>query len=169
MARKSKRNINPNENTKSEPPVLAFNATMYLRISKEDKFNNSIMNQECIILSYIAQSSDIVPYETYIDNGFSSFGETRPAFHRMMNDIEKKEINCVIVKDVSRFGRDYIETGDYIEQIFPAMGVRFISILDNYDSLTGSVNDMGISWKNLVSYYYSITQLCILLYAVSSL
>ena len=93
MARKSKRNINPNENTKSEPPALAYNAAMYLRISKEDKFDNSIVNQEYMILSYIAQSSDIVLYETYVDNGLSSFGETRTAFQKMMKDIEKIKNN----------------------------------------------------------------------------
>jgi DNA invertase Pin-like site-specific DNA recombinase len=75
-------------------------------------------------------------FDFYVDDGWSGANFDRPSFKRMMEDIEAERIDCVIVKDLSRLGRDYIESGRLIQKTFPAYGVRFIAINDNYDSLT---------------------------------
>ena len=125
-----------------------FLAAMYLRLSREDRGDgyenkntdylsvqsNSIINQRELIKNYILEQDDIKLYDIYADDGFSGSNFDRPEFKRMMGDIEAGNVNCVIVKDLSRFGRDYIETGRYIQKVFPDLGVRFIAITDNYDS-----------------------------------
>lgn len=121
-----------------------FYAAMYLRLSRDNKekellkdgaVKGSIANQREIIKDYISKQPDIELYDVYTDNGFTGSNFNRPEFKRMIADIEAGRINCVIVKDLSRFGRDYIETGRYIQKIFPLLGVRFIALSDNYDSL----------------------------------
>jgi len=156
MARKSKRYIDSTEAENKSSKPRSFSAGVYLRLSLEDEKEESIWGQEYVCREYISQSTDIVLYEIYADNGFSSFSANRPAFQRMINDIDSKKIDCVIVRAVSRFGRDYLETCEYVEQIFPSKGVRFISILDQYDSISGDPADLGIILKSLMSYYYSI-------------
>ena len=106
-----------------------------------------------ILCSYVAFSS-IVLFDI---DGYSGTNFKRPSFERLLEKIKKGEINCVIVKDFSRFGRDYIELGDYLERIFPFMGVRFISINDHYDSLDykGTTGGLDVVMKNIVYDYYS--------------
>ena len=92
----------------------------------------------------------------YVDDGYSGTNFERPAFKRLMEDVKAGKVNCIIVKDLSRFGRNYIETGRYLEKVFPFMGVRFISIIDNYDS-AGEDNDADriiIPFKNLINDSY---------------
>ncbi len=133
-----------------------FLAAMYLRLSKDDSDvgnvkkgrlkseSNSIGNQRELIRAFIHKQQDMELYDSYVDNGFSGSNFDRPEFKRMINDIETGKVNCVIVKDLSRFGRDYIESGRYIQKIFPALSVRFIAIIDHYDSFQADGLESGI-------------------------
>lgn len=150
-----------------------FYAAMYLRLSRDDAASDgnakdsgvrasvkteseSIGNQRELIRAYIHEQQDIELYDIYVDDGFSGSNFDRPEFKRMMYDIEAGRVNCVIVKDLSRFGRDYIEAGRYIQKTFPALGVRFIALTDNYDSFSA---DMGtgsivLPMKNFINDSY---------------
>lgn len=141
-----------------------FHAAMYLRLSREDRDkdgrvkseSDSIGNQRELIKAFIDGQSDIEFYDIYVDDGFSGSNFDRPEFKRMEADIESGRVNCVIVKDLSRFGRDYIETGRYIQKIFPAMGVRFIALTDNYDSIMADTgeNCIVLPIKNFINDSY---------------
>lgn len=135
-----------------------FLAAMYLRLSRDDSDvgdmtdgkgnvkseSNSIGNQRELIRAYIHEQQDIELYDIYVDDGFSGSNFDRPEFKRMMSDIEAGRVNLVIVKDLSRFGRDYIESGRYIQKVFPALGVRFIALTDHYDSFHADAGESGI-------------------------
>lgn len=135
-----------------------FLAAMYLRLSRDDSDvgdatdgkgnvkaeSNSIGNQRELIRAYIYEQQDIELYDIYVDDGFSGSNFDRPEFKRMMSDVEAGRVNCVIVKDLSRFGRDYIESGRYIQKVFPALGVRFIALTDHYDSFHADAGESGI-------------------------
>lgn len=118
-------------------------ACMYLRLSREDgdsSESNSISNQRQIIKSYANENNIKLSYE-YVDDGFSGSNFERPNFKNMIDDLNKGKFNIIIVKDLSRFGRDYIESGKYLQKIFPEKGVRFISVNDNYDSENADMSD----------------------------
>ena len=118
-------------------------ACMYLRLSREDgelSESNSISNQRQIILSF-AQANELDVCYEYIDDGYSGANFNRPDFGRMIRDLEDGLFNTIIVKDLSRFGRDYIESGKYLQKVFPEKNVRFISVNDNYDSENADVSD----------------------------
>lgn len=139
-------------------PVI-YNADLYLRLSKEDgdkDESDSIVNQKELIKEYLKSRPDICIHEIRVDDGYSGINFERPAFQKVLNDIKEGKVNCVIVKDLSRFGRNYIEVGKYIEKIFPYLGVRFIAINDNYDSIAiNNQNDkIAISFKNLINDAY---------------
>ena len=134
-----------------------FYAGMYLRLSRDEipagdggkpasvkAESESIANQRELIRAYIREQPDIELYDIYADDGFSGSNFDRPEFKRMMRDIEAGGVNCVIVKDLSRFGRDYIEAGRYIQKTFPALGVRFIALTDHYDSLQADMGESSI-------------------------
>lgn len=135
-----------------------FQAAMYLRLSKDDNDvgelkdkngrikseSNSISNQRALIRSFISEKKDMELYDIYVDDGYSGSNFDRPEFKRMICDIEAGLINCVVVKDLSRFGRDYIESGRYIQKIFPESGVRFIALTDNYDSFHADTGESTI-------------------------
>ena len=134
-----------------------FYAAMYLRLSRDDipagdggrpasvkAESESIANQRELIRAYIREQPDIELYDIYADDGFSGSNFDRPEFKRMMRDIEAGGVNCVVVKDLSRFGRDYIEAGRYIQKTFPALGVRFIALTDHYDSLQADTGESSI-------------------------
>ena len=140
----------------------------YIRLSladqdlmkKENKSESeSISHQKALIQNFINGHSELNGSEQYefFDDGYSGTNFERPSFERLLDRIKKGEINCVIVKDFSRFGRDYIELGDYLERIFPFMGVRFISINDHYDSddYKGTTGGLDVVMKNIVYDYYS--------------
>ena len=119
-------------------------AAKYLRLSIEDgdkAESESIVNQSILIDSYMKSTSDITIVETFKDDGFSGTDFNRPGFQAMLKAIENKEINCIIVKDLSRFGREHIDVDRYIQKVFPQLGVRFIAINDNYDSETANITD----------------------------
>ena len=136
-----------------------FKTCLYLRISKEDKKigeSESIINQKNMLIDFVSNKEDLEIVETMIDDGYSGSTFERPAFKEMMEHIKNRKINCIIVKDFSRFGRDFTGVGKYLEEIFPFMGVRFISVNDNYDSLKteNGAENLIITFKNLINDSY---------------
>lgn len=134
-----------------------FQAAAYIRLSREDgdkAESDSIGNQRKLIADYVKGKEDLTVYDTYIDDGFSGTDFNRPSFCRMLDDMEAGKVNCVIVKDLSRFGRDYIETGRYLERYFPERDVRFISVTDNIDSVKQAY-DLLLPIKNIFNEQYA--------------
>jgi DNA invertase Pin-like site-specific DNA recombinase len=137
----------------------SYAAAIYLRLSDEDGTNtesNSIHNQRELIRDFLKHHPEITKTQEFVDDGYSGTNFERPAFIRMMNEIENHRLDCIIVKDLSRFGRNYIETGKYLERIFPMMEVRFIAITDNYDNANeiGDADQIVIPFKNLINDAY---------------
>ena len=124
---------------------MDYHAALYIRLSKEDESegpSQSVQNQESLLREFVQQHRLIV-YDTYIDDGWSGTNFDRPAFQRMIADIEAKKVNMVITKDLSRLGRDYILTGHYMERYFPEHRVRYISLLDGIDTgVDSTANDI---------------------------
>lgn len=146
-----------------ESKKKTYQAAVYLRLSREDgdvadgakAVSNSIANQKELVMDYLKSHAEIEVVSTYTDDGFSGVNFERPEFQRMISDIREGKIDCVIVKDLSRFGRNYIESGRYIEKIFPMLGIRFIAITDGYDSINEDMgNDMVVPFKNLINDAY---------------
>ena len=122
---------------KEEKKTAMLLAGVYARLSIEDEDDeeqNSIGNQKKIALDYLKDKDDIAVTEYYVDNGYTGMNFSRPDFQRMMNDLRSGKINCVIVKDISRLGRHFVMTSEFVEKIFPMMGIRLICINDDYDS-----------------------------------
>ena len=141
-----------------------YQAAIYLRLSKEDgdvaaggrPESNSISNQKDLIMDYVGKHPEIHVHSVRVDDGYSGVDFNRPNFQQMLDDIRTGSVDCVIVKDLSRFGRNYIEAGRYIEKIFPMMGVRFIAVTDGYDSLNNAGgSEMMVPFKNLINDAYS--------------
>ena len=139
----------------------AFNGmyfvALYIRLSKEDGDkleSDSIVNQRNKLRSYIEGKEEFIFRDTYVDDGFTGTNFDRPDFKRMIADIESKNINCVIVKDLSRFGRDYIGVGEYLERVFPQNNTRFIAIDDNIDSIKNAY-DMMMPVRNVFNEQYA--------------
>lgn len=139
---------------------IDYNAAIYIRLSKDDgdkKESNSVTNQRDLIYDFLKDYSNIKVVTEKVDDGYSGINYDRPAFKEMINQVKKGEVNCIIVKDLSRLGRDYLETGRYIEKVFPLLSVRFIAINDSYDSIknTSSTDSIIIPFKNLINDSYS--------------
>lgn len=137
-----------------------WNAGGYARLSiletRDRKDSEALSNQKALLREYITARPDLKFSGLYADNGETGTNFDRPAFQRLLADIKAKKINCVVVKDLSRFGRDYVEAGSYLERVFPFIGVRFISLNDNYDSLAPNAGDaLKVALKNLVNEAYS--------------
>ena len=124
---------------------MDYHAALYIRLSKEDENegpSQSVQNQESLLREFVQQHRLSV-YDTYVDDGWSGTNFDRPAFQRMIADIEAKKVNMVITKDLSRLGRDYILTGHYMERYFPEHRVRYISLLDGIDTgVDSTANDI---------------------------
>ena len=136
-----------------------WNATLYLRLSRDDgdkEESNSITGQRELLRNFLANHSDIREYTIRVDDGWSGSTFERPGFQKMMEDVKAGRTNCIVVKDLSRFGRNYLDAGEYIEKIFTFLGVRFIAVNDNYDSLGGkkTSDDLIIPFKNLINEAY---------------
>ena len=137
-----------------------YKAGAYIRLSREDgnKFEESysIANQRELIKQFLDKQDDITIYEFYSDDGKTGTNFDRPGFQKMMKDMFDKKIDCIIVKDLSRFGRNYIEVGRYIEYIFPNNNIRFISINDNIDNVKNpeSIESIIVPFKNLMNDEY---------------
>jgi site-specific DNA recombinase len=139
---------------------------LYIRLSREDmdldntkKESASIQNQRLHLQSFLMSHVDVKrgEIEEYVDDGYSGTNFERPAFQAMLDDIRNGQVKCIIVKDFSRLGRNYIEVGNYLEQIFPVLGVRFISVDDGYDSQNsnGDVPGLDVVFKNIIHDHYS--------------
>ncbi|MCC8096453.1 MAG: recombinase family protein [Tannerellaceae bacterium] len=129
-------------------------------ISSEKEESNSIVNQRELLYDVVKEHPEFAgdEVEEFVDDGYSGMNFERPAFQRMLSLIRQRTVSVVIVKDFSRFGRDYVEVGDYMERVFPFLGVRFIAVTDGYDSVShkiGDDKDLEIIIKNIVNSYYS--------------
>ncbi len=160
MARKSRKNTGTLTETSVQESSF-YSTAIYARLSIEnsgkDDDGDSIANQISFCKAYLEEHKDLKLYEIYEDNGEKGTNFDRPEFQRMMNDIRGGKVKCVLVKDLSRFGRDYIEAGELLEKIFPFMGIRFISITDGYDSLTSDDAEgaLMIPLKNMINDVYA--------------
>ncbi len=137
----------------------SFLAAIYLRLSSDDgdkAESDSIRNQRSLLQDFVSKHSELSLIEEYVDDGYSGANFERPAFQRMMEDVRNHKINCIIVKDLSRLGRNYIETGRYLEKIFPVLGVRFIAVNDHYDSADtkNDADQIIVPFKNLINDAY---------------
>lgn len=138
---------------------IIYNADLYLRLSREDgdkSESDSIANQRNLLMDFLKSHPEIKLHKIRIDDGYSGVNFERPDFCKMMESVKEQEINCIIVKDFSRLGRNFIETGKYIEKMFPFLGVRFISVVDNYDSARPktSADSLLVPVKNLMNDAY---------------
>ena len=136
---------------------IKYKAVKYIRLSSADSNDgesSSIINQRNFIDDFVKRHPEIEIVSEKVDDGFSGILFDRPAFKEMMDDIENGHINCVITKDLSRLGREYIETGRYLRHIFPAYGVRFIAITDNIDTLNDRTDDLAVSIRTVMNDAY---------------
>lgn len=134
-----------------------WQTAVYCRLSREDgdrPESDSIGNQRKLLLKYTANHPELAVYDCYADDGYTGTNFDRPAFQRMIGDIEAGRVNCVLVKDLSRFGRDYIDAGRYLERWLPEHGARFIAVTDHIDS-DRSAYDMMMPLKNLFNAQYA--------------
>ena len=147
----------------SEDKEKLWSVAVYIRLSQEDEDNgnekqesNSVTSQKALLNEFIEEHDDLIVYDTYIDDGFTGTDFNRPSFQRLLEDMRNGNINCVIVKDLSRLGRNYIEVGNYIEQVFPLFNIRFIAINDFVDSFKNptSTNTILVPFKNLINDEY---------------
>ena len=161
MAR-TKRRENPlNPASESpQPESRIYKACGYCRLSVQDSGKpgtDTIVMQNKLIREYIEAQPDMEFVAMYSDNGWTGTNFERPEFQRMMQDLKQGKIDCIVVKDLSRFGRNYRETGDYLDNIFPFMSVRFIAVQDNFDTLTAERNSNGyvVYLKNILNDVYA--------------
>ncbi len=136
-----------------------WQAGLYIRLSHDDgdkDESNSVQSQRLILQEHLEKLLDVSVVDQFVDDGFTGTNFDRPSFKRLMNEVRNGRINCVIVKDLSRFGRNYIEVGNYLEKIFPFMGIRFISVVDSLDSFVnpGQMNTVVVPFKNMLNDAY---------------
>ena len=141
---------------------------LYLRLSQEDMDirkgaardeSDSIRSQRMMLRTFLKGRSDLAgrPVLEFADDGYTGTNFERPQFQKMMELVRTGDIYCILVKDLSRFGRNYLEVGDYLEHLFPFLGVRFIAINDHYDSdnFIGSTGGLDVAFRNLIYQRYS--------------
>ena len=160
MARKSRKaQAQPVAEVKKE--ITALPTAIYARLSVEnsgkDDDGNSLQNQIAVCEDYLDGCPHLRLTEVYSDNGKTGTVFDRPAWNRLMDDVRTGKVQCIVVRDLSRFGRDYVETGNYLEKIFPALGTRFISVKENFDNFTcgNAMESLSVSLQNLVNAMYS--------------
>lgn len=158
MARTSRKK----EAASAERPIMPVEKTwktaVYVRLSREDNLSgsDSIENQIALIDGYLADRSWLHRVEVFSDNGFTGTDFLRPEWQRLMEKVKDGEINCIVVKDLSRLGRNYIETGEFLEKICPFFGVRFIAINDGFDTETAHGDgQLSVSLSNIINDYYA--------------
>lgn len=141
-----------------EVPSEIYKTAIYTRLSREDNLDqsDSIENQIALLEDYIAGRPYLHKVGVYIDNGFTGTNFDRPEWQRLMEDVKAGTINCIVVRDLSRLGRNYIETGDFLEKICPFLGIRFIAVNDNFDTETVEANGaLSVSLSNIINDYYA--------------
>lgn len=141
----------------AEKTARVWNTALYCRLSREDgdrPESDSISNQKDLLTGFVAEHPELRVTDVYVDDGFTGTNFDRPSFRRMISDIEAGRVDCILVKDLSRFGRDYIEAGRYLERWLPAHGVRFFALGDGIDSERGAY-DMMLPLKNLFNAQYA--------------
>ena len=166
MARKSKKDLICAANsgrilpeTVPQPVEVTYTAVGYARLSvletRDRKDNEALQNQKLLLREFIQGQSDLKLLSIYEDNGETGTNFRCPGFEAMMETACDGKANCIVVKDLSRFGRNYIEAGNYLENVFPSLGVRFISIVDGYDSADATTADcLVVALKNLMNDIY---------------
>ncbi len=172
MARKVRNHPTPRDKVNKlsgqvhKDKVWNFSVALYIRLSKEDSGKNNqntVENQKALLEDFVKNKPDMKVVDIYIDNGFSGTNFERPAFQKMMEDGKRGKINCIIVKDLSRLGRSYLEIGNYLEKIFPFLNIRFISVTDHFDTFAatssedgrGLANGIEIPLKNIINEVYA--------------
>lgn len=156
MARKSRTQPKQSMDTQK---VLSkvYKTAVYVRLSAEKdetRDRKTLINQRNLIKNFVDQQMDMEIYDIYMDDEISGTTFDRPEFERMMSDMRAGRINCIVVKDLSRLGRDYVETGNLVERVFPMMGVRFVAITDNYDSSKKNA-DLMVAVTNIANDLYA--------------
>ncbi len=159
MARTSKKKSRREHEINHQLPQKIYSVGIYARLSVDsnERKNESIDTQIEIAKKFVQKQSDMVLYDCYSDLGKTGTNFEREGFEQMMQDIRMRKIDCIVVKDLSRFGRNHIEAGNYIEKIFPFMGIRFIAVTDNFDSMniSGQNEMFGVNLKNLSNEMYA--------------
>lgn len=155
MARKSKY-----EYSSATLSTALWKPALYIRLSREDgdrEESNSIASQRELLTEFANTQTDMAAPRLYVDDGYTGTDFDRPDFQRMIVDLRAGIVNCVIVKDLSRFGRNYVGVGEYLEHVFPLLNVRFISVSDNVDSYLDphSVNNLVVPFKNILNDEYA--------------
>lgn len=144
--------------TLPEPETPKFKTGIYARLSIKDlgiEDGDTMETQIALLQDYVEHQKDMVLQEIYVDNGWTGTNFQRPEFNRLLEDVKEGKVNCILVKDLSRFGRNYLEAGYYLQTLFPSYGVRFIALYDSYDSLTSDPDSLSVVMKNIVNDYYS--------------
>lgn len=142
----------------AEPIPKKLKTGIYGRLSIRDlgiEDGDTMETQISLLRDYVAQQEELDLREVYVDNGWTGTNFQRPEFNRLIDDVKNGKINCIVVKDLSRFGRNYLEAGYYLQNVFPSYGVRFIAIYDSYDSVTSDPDSLMVVMKNIVNDYYS--------------
>ena len=155
MARKSKY-----EQSSSNGAARLWQPALYVRLSREDgdrEESDSVISQRELLTEFVASQTDMTEPRLYTDDGCTGTDFDRPAFQRMLTDLRTGVVDCVIVKDLSRFGRNYVGVGEYLEKVFPLLGVRFISVNDRVDSFLDpqSVNSLIVPFRNILNDEYA--------------
>ena len=158
MARKSRKNQNASP-VSTEPTIrtASIPTALYARLSVENfqkKEADSIGTQIQMLRDHVSQISDLTVYDIYCDDNITGTNFNRPEFSRMMNDVRDGKVKCIVVKDLSRLGRNFLESGEYLEKVFPFLGVRFIAINDRIDTFQRPI-DIGAQLKNMANEMYA--------------
>lgn len=148
-----------NSQKRTQQNTTRYRTALYLRLSREDgdkTESDSIANQRTLLEAYAIDHPELCIVDEFVDDGYSGSNFDRPEFERLLKALQERKIDCIVVKDFSRLGRNFVETGQYLEQVFPLFGVRFIAINDNYDSLNSQSRDgMLVPIKSMINEMYS--------------
>ena len=158
MARTSRKQQKPSLSQSHSGQAKLYNVAIYARLSVEDngKDSDSIESQIEYLEDFIANDPTMRKAAVFIDNGFTGTNFMRPEFQRMIDAARLGDINCVVVKDLSRLGRNYVETGEFLEKVCPFIGLRFIAVNDNYDSEAVTNNSqLAASLSNIINDFYA--------------
>lgn len=160
MARTSRRSVQAEKVTDdvAEQFVKVYQTAVYARLSREDNLNNSdsIDNQLALLHDYVGNRPYLNLVGDFVDNGYTGTDFERPEWQRLMEAVRSGEVDCIVVKDLSRLGRNYIETGEFLEKICPFFGVRFIAVNDGFDTDTAEASgQLSVSLSNIINDYYA--------------